>query len=227
VLTGVAVVETGRRRAAEDERGQGLAGCRVNGDRPAWRVVHQHVVRIHLEVVLLEIMQWHRGDIEPHVPHELRLGAERQPAHGGMQPVGTDDQVEPAALGMLECNIYTTRVIIQRYDRITENEFGVIAARVEEGRGEIAAWEFHFAASGRPSQCAQVDPAGAPALGVEKAERPHVRRRLPKARQYAHSLGDEDSVAAHVHRASAGPQPAGAFHDRWRESGPGQPVSQR
>jgi hypothetical protein len=78
--------------------------------------VHQHVVRIDLEIaglgaVHLDIMQWHRRDIEPHVPHELRLGAECQPPHRRMQPVGTDDQVEPAGGGMFEFNIYAVDIL--------------------------------------------------------------------------------------------------------------------
>jgi hypothetical protein len=227
VLTRVAVVESSHLRATEDERGQRLAAHRVDGDGLSRRVVHEHVGRVHPEIV-----QRHRGDIEPHMLHKVPLGAERQPPHRRMQPVGPDDQVEPARGGTLERHVHAAVILREADDGVVKQELGHLAAglkpcRLKQRRCQLAARYLHLTAGRRPSQRLQVDPPGPAPRRVEEAQRPHPGGGRPQPRHDPHSFGHRHGGAPHVHRAPARPLPSRALHDRYREPAPGQPVRQR
>ena len=90
----------GHGRTAEDERDQGVAPGRVDGDEPSRSVVQQHVVGS-----VGRAAQRHGRDVDAEVVHEFGFAAEREPPDGRVQAVGTDDQIEPARLPAFEADI--------------------------------------------------------------------------------------------------------------------------
>ena len=66
--------------------------------------MHEHVVR-----VVGRTAERHGRDVDAEVPHEVALGAERQPPHRGVQAVGADDEVEAARCGPLEGDVDAAR----------------------------------------------------------------------------------------------------------------------
>jgi hypothetical protein len=149
VLLDVAVVEALDRRVAEDEDGQGAAADGVDGGHPAGGVVDDDV-----QLVPGRRVQRHRGDVDARVANELGLGPEGQAAGGRVQPVGVDDQVEPARPCLLERDVHAAMVLAQGGD-MSPNTYsagpGWPGTRSQRGR----------CASAPPPGC--VSPAAGPA----------------------------------------------------------------
>jgi hypothetical protein len=85
-----------------------------------------------------------RGDVDPHVPDELALRPEHQPADLRMQPVGADHHVQPAGLGMGELDARSAWVLMDLHERVVPQELGDIVAGLEQDGGAIRAWDLHL-----------------------------------------------------------------------------------
>jgi hypothetical protein len=94
-------------------------------------------------------------------------------------------------------------------------------------RNSTLSRQFDLAAAGRQLQGPHVDPADAPARGVDETQVRHIRAGFADVRHDAHPLGHVHGPPFDVHRTSAGPQRRPAFDDGGTESVPRQPVRQR
>jgi len=106
---------------------------------------------------------------------KLALGPESQPADLRMQPVGADHLVEPAGLGVGELDAHSAWVLMDLDDRVVPQELGNIVAGLEQGRGEIRAWELHLDPV-RHLEGPQRDPTDPLVRGIDEAQVREVRR---------------------------------------------------
>ena len=69
----------------------------------------------------------------------LRLIAEYQPAHIGVEAIGAYDEIEGARRSMLEGHMRARVVLPDTGDRVVEEIFDVVACRLVEDAHQIAA----------------------------------------------------------------------------------------
>jgi hypothetical protein len=163
------------------------------------------------------------GDEHAEVGDEPALVAEGQPADPGVDPVGADDQVEPALWGMRERHLHPVRLLVQAGDLVAEKVFGAGAGGVVQNLCQIAAEDLHVAGE---------DPArhGRPrgAVGGDIGEVAHVRLALLDRVQHAHlAQHAEMHVAAEVHGVAAAAQVRCALDHGRPEAVSVEPVGQR
>src|SRR4029453_14381241 len=145
------------------------------------------------------------------IADEFGLGSEGQAAGRRVQPVGSDQQVEPARRRLLERDIYAGAVLAERSHGVVEAELGRIPARLVQDRREVGARQLHLPAAGGPLERPRVDPADLTAGAVDEAHR---------------SYGGAGPAEA-GHSPPPPRQPPRAFHAGWAEPVPPQPVRHR
>jgi hypothetical protein len=116
-----------------------------------------------------------------------------------VQPVGPDDQVEPASGARGEDHVHARRILAQGRDGVAEHELGVLARGVVQHRGELGPRHLELGAVRLPDRDA-ADPASG---GVDDGHPGHGGRDLAQAWQHPHPLGHLHRLAPDVDRVAA------------------------
>nr|BFE78928.1 hypothetical protein GCM10020093_015290 [Planobispora longispora] len=99
--------------------------------------------------------------VQPQVAQLARaVRAERQPAHGGADAVGADDQVEAAGGAALEGHPYPLGGLGQGGDRVVEDVLDVVPGRLVEDAAQVAAEDLELAAHERGGHVRPGSPGG-------------------------------------------------------------------
>src|SRR6516225_3370867 len=156
------------------------------------------------------------------VPEPLLL-PESQAAHGGVQSVRADDEVEPARCTVRERDVDTVRILRHAGDVVAEDILGGARTPVVQDPGQVAALDLDVAAEqyrrerGQPA-AARVDHRLVAHAGLAAAD----------VVKHAHPLQQGKLVAAEVHRGGpAGAQPGRPLYHGDRVPGCAQPVRER
>jgi hypothetical protein len=215
VLVHVAVV-VAQRTGPEDEvrLRLGVVAGSVDPGHPARLVVHRHPpVLARLRIGAGE------GEVVVLVPQELRLRAEGQPADGGVQAVGADDQVEAAGAAAVEHDGDTAVVLLEVADGVAEDVLDV--GHLVQQRDQVAAHDLDRA--GVPD----VDAGGTPVVGVDELHAEDVGGRGPDPRHEPHPLGHVRRRVPHVDPVPPDAHRGAALDHGGLEAVAGQPVGQR
>ncbi|GAB3883905.1 hypothetical protein GCM10029964_044040 [Kibdelosporangium lantanae] len=214
MLVGVAVVDAGD-RAAEDERDQCLVAGRVDGDQPARGVLDQDV-----PWVVDGFAERCGRDVDAGGADEVALGTEGEAPDVRVQPVRADHQVEAARRGAVERDVHTLLVLVERGDRVVEEELGLVPRRLVQDGGEVGARHLDLVAPGRGKSHGGHLTAG----GVEQPHGGRAGGDVTEAGQHTHRLGHRQGRASHVDGVAAGAQALGPLHHGGLEPVAGQPV---
>jgi hypothetical protein len=139
-----------------------------------------------------------------------------------VQPVGADDDVEPASRGTFECHL---AVVVDRGDRVAEQVLDVVAPGVIVDLAEVVAHDLHVPVGGGAVDLGEVNLDGPrPAFAMHCQPVGFGGERLD-ARQDAHLFRDLHRRAEQVDGVAAGlAQRRSAFDDGDVEAVTAKPV---
>jgi hypothetical protein len=117
-----------------------------------------------------------------------------------VQPVGADNEIEPARSGSVEGHVHTVAVVAQTNDGVVVEELNVALRSAGQDCRQVAARDL------QPVAGLSGDPSDAVASAVDDSQVGHERRGLPQGRKQVHPLDHGQGSAANVDRAAAGAQ---------------------
>ncbi len=182
-------------------------GGQHHGLRPVARVAHDDRQAGHVEHGALPVpvvRQIDQGDVVAEVADEVLLRPEGQPAHRGVQPVGTDDQVVPAMPAVRETDVHATGAVGDRRERRIEAELHRVRHRAMQDAVQAVTCDLDIVVGlvGKP---AQVEAGHLFARSVEHRHRLDNRDLLRlDLGQDAHAFGRAEGFSTHVDRCATG-----------------------
>jgi hypothetical protein len=162
------------------------------------------------------------GDVQAEVVDRVRVVAEGERTHAGVQSVGPDDQVEGLGRRVAEGDVHAPGVLLQAGDRVAEEVLGAVHGRLVQDGAQVAAEDLHVAREDAGRHAGHRAPVLVHVGGGGQVGLP-----FPDPVQDAH-LGQYGQVggAAEVDRVAAAAQPRRAFHHGGAEPVPGEPPGQ-
>lgn len=144
-----------------------------------------------------------------------------------MESVRADHEVEAAAGAAVEYDVDGVPVVVQRGDRVLEEELDSVAQRFLESVGQIAAPDFQVEA-GRPAgHLLRAQRADGPPDGVDEGDAPAVDVGGAQARQQTHAFHDLAGGAADIDGVAAPAHSGGLLDDGHLEAVRVEPVCER
>jgi len=140
-----------------------------------------------------------------------------------VQPVGPDDEVEPARGALGEGDVHTVRVRVQCRDGVVEHELGLLAGGAVQDCGELGPRHLDLGAV-RLARGHLADPS---AGCGDESQSGHAGRDFAQAGQGAHLRSHVHCLPADIDGVTAGALPRGALDYGRLEPVAREPVSQR
>ncbi len=155
---------------------------------------------------------------------ERLLGAEHLLAGGRVQPVRADHQVERPGRSSVEGDVDPLPGLVERGDRIAEQELHVVADRREQRVGQIAAPHLQVLSVGVAGDRVRVQGRHFAAVPFQERHPVHVDLRLLEPGKQTHAFDDAQGGAADVDGIPAEPWRVRLLDDGDLEAVTVQPV---
>lgn len=158
---------------------------------------------------------------------ERLLRAEDQPARVRVQSVRADHQVEGAAHAAVEDDVHGVPVVVERRDRVVEEELDPVPQRGVEHVGQITAPDLEIDPRRSPGQLLGLQRTDRLPRGVHEGDPLTVDVRLAQRRKQAHAGHGLASRTAYVDGVAAPADGGGLLDDGDLEAVPVEPVRER
>ncbi|CKV54633.1 Uncharacterised protein [Mycobacterium tuberculosis] len=209
---------------AEDEQEHGA----VAAQREPRQLSVDGVVEDIAALVAGPVAVDHAGrDLAAQVVLEIPLRPEDQPAHVGVQSVGTDDQVEIARGGPFEGEPDAVAVLVDGGDAVVEDRFHLVFDRRVDRGGEIAARQAGEVVADHAAKDVDAQVGFDLAGGTDGADVFHVVTRRCDLVRDAHSFGHLVADAPEVDHVAAGAELRRPLDHCRGVAGALQPVGER
>jgi hypothetical protein len=159
---------------------------------------------------------------------ELVFRTEHQTARAGVQAVGADHHVVPAAVAAPELDLDAGAVIFKCFDRVVEAVADrALLGEIVKHLGERTARQFDIAVSLIIGEIIRRDCPDRAPFGIDEPQLPRVDMLGLCARKEAHSLDYADRSAPHLNRVAAAAKRRRSLDHRHVETVAIEPVGQR